>query len=210
MRVRFHFISAALVLVAAAMVLFGTLYFASLRPNYSHITNTISELGEAGATNAREVAFGFFLPVGLLVWLALWLVRRGASDRYALFALVALSCLGAGYVVAAFFPCDPGAPLFGTWRTQIHNVAGFIDYEGTGIGFLLFSRYLARQKTVVQAVAFFVAGVLVLVGLVFLSLEATFHIRGLIQRVTEVIQFTGVFFVCYLLSRQMTANHANK
>lgn len=204
MRVRLHSFSAALVLVAAAIVIFGTLYFASLRPSYSHSSNTISELGEAGAPNAREVAFAFFLPVGLLVWLALWLVRRGASDRYASFALVALSCLGVGYAMAAFFPCDSGAPFFGSWRTQIHNVVGFIDYEGTGIGFLLISRYFASQKAAVQAVAFFVAGVLVLVGLALLSLEATFHFRGVIQRVTEGIQFTGVFFVCYLLSRKMT------
>ena len=206
MRVRLHSFSATLVLVAAAIVLFDTLYFASLRPSYSHSSNTISELGEAGAANAREVAFGFFLPVGLLVWLALWLVRRGASDRYASFALVALSCLGTGYAMSAFFPCDPGAPFFGSWRTQIHNVVGFTDYEGTGIGFLLISRYLASQKNSVQAVAFFVAGVLVLVGLALLALEATFHVRGMIQRVTEVIQFTGVFFVCYLLSRKMPVN----
>ncbi len=206
MRVRLHSFSAPLVLVAAALALFGTLYFASLRPSYGHSSNTISELGEAGAPNAHQVAFGFFLPVGLLVWLALWLVRRGASDRYASFALVALSCLGAGYVIAVFFPCDSGAPFFGSWRTQIHNVVGFIDYEGTGIGFLLISRYFARQKAAVQAVAFSVAGVLVLVGLALLSLEATYHFRGVIQRVTEVIQFTGVFFVCYLLSRKMTPN----
>jgi len=208
MRVRLHSFSAALVLLAAAMVLFGTLYFASLRTSYGHSSNTISELGEAGAPNAREVALGFFLPVGLLVWLALWLVRRGASDRYAAFALVALSCLGAGYAMAAFFPCDSGAPFFGSWRTQIHNVVGFIDYEGTGIGFLLISRYFARQKAAVQAVAFLVAGVLMLVGLALLSLEATFHVRGVIQRVTELIQFTGVLFVCYLLSRKMTPDTA--
>lgn len=209
-KIRRNSLSPALMATAAILVLAETFYFALQRPNYSHITNTISELGESGAPHERLVAFSFFLPVGLLVWLSLWLVCREASDKYAAFALVAIACLGAGYVVAAFFPCDPGAPLFGTWRTQIHNVAGFIDYDGTGIGFLLFSRYLAKQKSAVQAVAFFVAGVLVLVGLVFLSLEATFHVRGVIQRVTEVIQFTGVFFVCYLLSRQMTPNHANK
>jgi hypothetical protein len=80
---------------------------------------------------------------------------------------------------------------------MIAPLAKFIDCEGTGIGFLLFSHYLARQKSAVQAVAFFVAGVLVLVGLVFLSLEATFHIRGVIQRVTQVIQFTGEFFCAF-------------
>jgi hypothetical protein len=115
--------------------------------------------------------------VGLLVWLALWLVHRGASDRYASLALVALSFLGTGYAMAAFFPCDSGAPFFGSWRTQIHNVLGFIDYEGTGIGFLLVSRYIAKQKAAFQAVAFSAAGVLMLVCLALLSLEATFPIR---------------------------------
>jgi hypothetical protein len=124
------------------MVLLDPLYFASLRPGYSHISNTISELGETGASRAHQVAFVFFLPVGLLVWLALWLVHREAPNRQASLILAAMSCLGTGYAMSAFFPCDPGAPLFGSWRTQAHNVVGFIDYEGTGIGFLLASRYL--------------------------------------------------------------------
>jgi hypothetical protein len=45
---------------------------------------------------------------------------------------------------------------------------------------------IPRQKAAVQAVAFSVAGVLVLVGLALLSLEATFHFRGVILRFTEV------------------------
>jgi hypothetical membrane protein len=199
MNIRFHSLSPVLMATAAILVLAETFCFALQRPNYSHITNTISELGETGAPHARLVAFGFFLPVGLLVWLSLWLVCREASDRYAAFALVAIACLGAGYVVAAFFPCDPGAPLFGTWRTQIHNVVGFIDYSGTGIGFLLISRHFAGRNATFQAVAFLVAGLLVLMCVALLSVEATFPIRGAIQRVAEVIQFMGVFFVCFFL-----------
>jgi len=57
--------SSALVAVAAAIVLLGTLYFASFRPGYSHIPNTISELGETGAPQAHWVgkATGIDLPV---------------------------------------------------------------------------------------------------------------------------------------------------
>jgi hypothetical membrane protein len=199
---RVQVVASVAIVVAALMVLVETLCFASLRPDYSHISSTISELGQTGAPHASQVSFGFFLPVGLLVWLALGLVCREAPDRYVSLALIALSSLGAGYVAAAFFPCDPGAPLFGTWRTQIHNLVGFIDYEGTGIGFLLVSRHFARRGAKFQAVAFLVAGALVLLGLALLSLEATFHVRGVIQRVTEVVQFTGVFFVCYSLSKK--------
>jgi hypothetical protein len=201
MSIRLHSLSSALMVAAALMVLFDTLYFASQRPDYSHITNTISELGEMGASHARQVAFGFFLPVGLLVWLSLWLVHREASGKHASLILLAMSCLGTGYVISAFFPCDPGAPLFGSWRTQVHNVFGFMDYEGTGIGFLLVSRYLARRNATIQAVAFFVAGALVLICLALLSLENAHYIRGAIQRVAEAIEFIGLFFACSSLPR---------
>jgi len=199
---RAQFLSSTLVAVAAVLVLFETLYFASLRPGYSHVSNTISELGETGAPHAAWVAFGFFLPVGVLVWLALWLVRREALDSYASFALIALSCLGTGYAMAAFFPCDPGGPFYGTWRTLVHNVLGFIDYAGTGIGFLLISRHFAKRAATFRAASFLIAGLLVLLCLALLSLEATFPIRGAIQRAAELIQFAGVFYVCYLLSRR--------
>lgn len=183
------------------MVLFDTLYFASQRPAYSHIMNTISELGETGTSHARQVAFGFFLPVGFLVWLSLWLVHRKAPDKQTSLMLLAMSCLGTGYVISAFFPCDPGAPLFGGWQTQVHNVFGVIDYEGTGIGFLLVSRHFARRNVIIQAVAFLVAGALVLICLALLSLENAHYIRGAIQRVAEIIEFVGVFFACSLLPR---------
>ena len=177
------------------MVLLGTLYFASLRPGYSHISNTISELGETGAAQAHLVAFGFFLPVGLIVWLALWLVHRRSSGPDTSLVLLALSGLGTGYVLAAFFPCDPGGPLFGSWRTLVHNAAGLIDYGGTALGFLLFCGYCARQKMRPQAVAFGIAAALGFLALVLLGLPPAFPIRGAVQRVTELIQFTGVFFI---------------
>jgi hypothetical membrane protein len=188
---RTQMIAPAAMVLAALLVPVATLCFASLRPDYSHTSNTISELGEAGAPHAKQVAFVFFLPVGLLVWLALGLVWRQAPDKYVATALIALSGLGLGYLVAAFFPCDPGAPLYGTWRTLVHNLAGFIDYVGTGLGFLI----------AILAFAFLVAGGLVLVCTVLLSSEFAFHIRGAIQRLAECVQFIGVLWVCYWLPK---------
>ena len=194
-------LSATLAVTAALMVLIETPFFASLRPGYSHVANTISELGETGAARARQVAWAFFLPVGLLVWLALWLVHREVPGQKASFILAAMSCLGTGYVMAAVFPCDPGAPLWGSWRTQVHNVFGCLDYEGTGIAFLLVSRHFARRNATIPAVAFLLASALVFVGLVLIALPATFHIRGAVQRATEVLQFTGLFFICTFLPK---------
>jgi len=188
------------------MVLLGTLYFGSLRPGYSHVSNTISELGEAGAPQAHLVAFGFFLPVGLIVWLALWLAHLHRPGQETSLVLLTLSGLGTGYVVAAFFPCDPGGPLFGSWRTQVHNAAGLIDYGGTALCFLLFCRCCARHKMKPQAITFGIAAALGFLALALLALPPAFPIRGAVQRLTELIQFTGVFFVCHLLSTRAVFN----
>jgi hypothetical membrane protein len=196
MTIRGRALSSALVAAAGLLVLSETLYFASLRAGYSQVANTISELGEVGSPQARLVAFGFFLPVGLLVWLALWLAHREDPAGDASLMLAALSCLGTGYVVSVFFPCDPGAPLFGSWRTLVHNAAGFVDYAGTGLGFLLAARHQARRQARRRAVGFLAAGVLVLVCTGLLCLEAALPIRGAVQRVAEVAQFTGVVLVC--------------
>ncbi len=195
----------ALVAVAAVLVLLGTLCFSSLQPGYSQISNTISELGQTGAAHPYLVAFGFFLPVGLLVWLALWLLHREIPGEVS-GVLLALSCLGSGYVVSAFFPCDPGAPFFGSWCTLAHNAAGFADCGGTAIGFLLASRWFARRGAIAQATAFGAAGAFVLPCLILLCLPWAFPVRGAVQRVAELVQFTGVFFVCRLLSRRGTPN----
>lgn len=199
MNVRPQSLSSALILVAATIATLGTLYFASLRPGYSHIANTISELGETGAPRAHLVAYGFFLPVGLIVWLALWLIQRGRPNNDALAILLGLSCLGTGYVLSAFFPCDPGGPLFGSWRTLIHNLAGLIDYGGTGVGLLFIARRQTKNAATGQAAGFATASAACLVSLVLLL--PVFHIRGGVQRVVEVIQFTGVFFACRLLTK---------
>ncbi len=199
-----HSPACVLIGLAALMVLLSTIYFASLRPGYSHISNSISELAEAGASPTRLLSFGVYLPVGLMVWLAMWLTYRGTREREVSLVLLAMSCFGIGYVVGALFPCDPGAPVFGSWRTLVHNVAAFIDYGGTGISFLLLSEWLARREATPQAAGFFAAGVLVLVCLAFLCFEATRSHFGAVQRVAEATQFAGMFFACSLIPRKAT------
>ncbi len=117
---------------------------------------------------------------------------------------MALSCLGTSYVVSAFAPCDPGAPLFGSWRTLVHNFAGLIEYGGTGSGFLLVARRHTKNGAATQAAGFVVAGASCLLCLVLLL--PVFYIRGGVQRVAEASQFTGVSFACLFLSKQLPPN----
>jgi len=79
------------------------------RPNYNHITQIMSELGEVGAPNAVIMNTAGFILLGLLmIFFALGL-HRGISEGEGSKigpALVAVS--GAFLVLLGIFPCDPG------------------------------------------------------------------------------------------------------
>src|SRR5215472_2366696 len=147
MSIRSHSLPPALILLAAAMVLLGTLYFASLRPGYSHISNTISELGETGGPRARLVAYGFFLPVGLLVCLALWLLQRERPDKEASPILLALS--QAAVFVVAGASCLVSLvlllPVFYI-RGGVQRVAEVIQFGGVFFACLLLSKQLPPDQ----------------------------------------------------------------
>ncbi len=186
-------------LASAGLVFGGTVYFASRRPEYRHVTHTISELGESGSPHAAVVGFGIFLPAGLLAWAALLLAYgRSRRDRLLTAGLLAFACLGLGYVGAAFFPCDPGSPLVGTWRQQVHNAFGFVEYLGAGLGLLLLGWHARRRGRHEAALALAISGGAVLSCLALLSMPPVFPIRGGVQRVAEVVMFA---WLCLLAVR---------
>lgn len=190
MRLASHHVAGFSGLGATVLVLAGTWAFALTRPEYSHIRHTISELGESGSPWSSLVSFGLFLPTGVLVWLAIvFAYPFYARDRSTSLGLCAFASLGLGYVMAAFFPCDPGSPLMGSWQQQVHNVFGLVEYLGTGVGLMALGWSHTKAKSSLTGVALLGSGVAVLVGLVLLSTPSWVGVRGLVQRVTEVIMF---------------------
>lgn len=164
-------------------------WFARRRAGYSHLRQTISELGEAGAADARAVAWVAFAPVGLAVILFALLLRPHLPpERELTQGMVLLSLLGVSYVGAALFPCDAGAPAWGSWRNQLHNLGGALGYGGSAAGLIELRRTfedvpsLAPLATVTGA-----CGMAVFFGLFLLSFESP--VRGLVQRLMETLLF---------------------
>lgn len=185
-----HHVAGFAGLGATVLVLVGTWAFALARPEYSHIRHTISELGESGAPLASLVSFGFFLPTGVLVWLAIvFAYPCYAHHRSTYVGLCAFASLGLGYVMAAFFPCDPGSPLMGSWRQQVHNAFGLIEYLGTGAALIAFGWSRTKAKSYLTGLALVGSGLVVFMGLVLLSTPSWDSVRGLVQRITEAIIF---------------------
>jgi hypothetical protein len=177
---------AAILATLAAIV--PVLILARRRPDYSHVRQTISELGEAGSRDAKSAAIFAFAPAGHTVWLfvaALAFAVPAFADGPGLW-LFAL--LGAGYVGAAIFPCDPGAPLLGTWRNNLHNLLAGFGYLGAAGGMIELGRmmeHIAALETVAEISQ--VAGQAAFIGVFLLSFPSP--VRGLIQRVVE-----GLFY----------------
>lgn len=164
-------------LLPALSLLAGIIYFGSRKPAYSHLKHTISELGEQGSPVAQWVNYGMFLPVGLLLWVVVML-----TDEKAVAGLAA--CIGIGYVVAAFFPCDVGSPSSGSWRQQLHNVGGAIEYLGGAY-------WIGQFDSSITLLSYSLVNVgvgAVLVGTVLVSMQ-NLAWRGLVQRLVEIILF---------------------
>lgn len=156
----------------------GIIYWGAKVPGHHHVKHTISELGEFGSPFSRQVSWGLFLMVGALLLIAGFLSTDHATAR----GLAA--CLGTGYVVAAFFPCDVGSPLGGSGRQQIHNLGGFVEYAGGA--FFIFQA--AETELPFVWLDYKTAGMIVIAGIVLVSIPG-FFLRGLAQRITELILF---------------------
>jgi hypothetical membrane protein len=161
---------------AAIFLVTGCLLLGARKPGYSHLKNTISELGEVGARDQQLVAFGLFLPIGLLLLLVALLVFPSSRPASAL-AL----CIAVGYLGAAAFPCDPGSPASGSWRQSVHNMCGGVEYIGGAFGLFILAEHSGPY--------FEVAGSVVIAVALAMTLLSTSRLRGLIQRIAEFFLF---------------------
>ena len=169
----------SLTAVAAAYLFTSLLVLARRKAGYSHLKHTISEIGEIGAPDQRFVAFGLFLPIGLLLLAVAFLVRIESPASAAL-AL----CIAIGYLVATLFPCDPGSPFSGTTRQALHNLGGAVEYIGGGFALMTIAESVGQP--------FKAAGFLVLGSAIALSFIPSTSVRGIIQRIAEACLFGGL------------------
>ena len=168
-------------ILTAIYLLIGILYFGFKKSFYSHIKDTISELGEFGSKHAKMVNYGLFMPVGVLLFIIAFFNSSNS-------VLVGLSIsLGIGYIVSAFFPCDPGSPFTGSVRQQVHNLGGFIEYAGG----LIFLMRASEQELSFFNVDYKFLGFVVVVCIAITSIPKN-PIRGLAQRIAELIFFASL------------------
>jgi hypothetical membrane protein len=152
---------------ASAIVFCG-----SLRPEYSHFTQYISELGERGSSTEFIMRYAGFLPTGLMhMAFAAFLYVAFRGSRLAVIAAMLLAINGLARIGAGLFPCEPGCVGPGlSLSQQLHSLSariGFFALIGAAVTWGIFLRgYRSLRGLSLYSVG---CGI---VGLVFLLLMA--------------------------------------
>lgn len=188
-------------ILTSAFAIIMPIYFARITDNYSPWSNTLSELGATGSPHQKAVAWYYFLPLSIAIMVFVILgpsvITFVTQDRL-VWGLLGL--VGAGYWVAAVFPCDHGAPMMGSVSNKIHNVAGLLEYLGAGFGLILMGVEPLNHSTLPQiSVYLILSGSVILLSLVMMILPPFTSIKGLVQRLAEASFFTWMLTVSLLL-----------
>ena len=133
---------AAPVLWASAIIFCG-----SLRPEYSHFAQYISELGERGGSTEFIMRYAAFVPTGLMhMAFAAFLYVAFKGSPLATFAAILVAINGVARITAGMFPCEVGCALPRLLLSQkLHSLSaavGFFALIGaTVLWGIVFRRY---------------------------------------------------------------------
>lgn len=199
------FWSAMLCAAGIALLTFGG---GVATPGYSHLAQFISELGARGALHEELVRFAGFLPSGifLLVYCVAAHIALPASVGKTI-GLVGIAAYAAGYVVAAFLPCDLGCrPAQPSASQAIHNAVGLLGYLAAAPAMCALAYSAGKWPGADHLVWLgYIAAALALLGMLTLAPESP--LVGLSQRVIETAVLAWVVTSGIYMRNQASAKN---
>lgn len=178
-----HLLLAAIILYVIGFYFVGS----AIKPNYSQLSNFISEYNATGTAHARILTYAGYVGISTML-VAFLLVARPilqVSDASRVGFWLAFAIPGS-YLLSAIAPCDPGCPLDGSPSQQLHNILGVVTYFGMGVSTALlglapgFSGHPARRAFL------WTTGIAFPVVFVLMLQPEVAPIRGLLQRLLDV------------------------
>lgn len=182
-----------LALLAAVSAFLVPTYFGRLKPGYSHLRHTISELGETGSPISKKVSYFGFVPIGLLVMAYIGVTAQILPESTHR-SIGLLGLVGVGYVGGGVFRCDAGAPQSGSASNTLHNIFGLVEYLSAAAAF---SMLRADAHFAPLSSFFHYAGIAIIICLIGTSFRHP--LRGLVQRIAEALIFGGIVLMAWLV-----------
>lgn len=182
-------------MLAPALFVGAILVFGALRPDYSHLTNAVSELGARGAPNAMAWNLIGFIAVGLLIAAFSWGLFRSTGS---LSALVFVGLSGLAFAGTGVFPADMAdltAP-----GSRAHILMSVISFASFVLGaFLLGWRLLRLPGWRAAALG---SGLLALLAVLTMPLREMAIPSGLAQRAGFLIYLAWIALLAAVLWRR--------
>ncbi len=127
-----------LIITVACSYLFMLLGGEILKPNYSYVSQYISELNAINTPYADVVSwFGFGL-FGLISAVTIFALAKHVPVRgWSKFGYWLLLAEPIAYIGSAFYPCDLGCPTEGSISQFMHNLLGLLTLLATTFGLFL-------------------------------------------------------------------------
>jgi hypothetical membrane protein len=147
------------ILWASAIIFCG-----QLRPQYSHLTQYISELGERGSSTEFIIRYAGFVPTGLMhLAFAAFLYVAFKGSRLASIAAILLAINGVARIGAGIFPCEAGCAgpriLLSQKLHSLFSGVGFFALIGSSILWgILLKRYRRLSHLSVYSIASGISG----------------------------------------------------
>lgn len=120
-----------------------------LRPDYSHVTQFINELGATGTPNAALMNYAGFVPGGVLLF-GFGISLEILLPRHILTTVAAtlLTVFGVGVAISGVFPCDAGCPgPGGSFKNLVHDWITPITFLSAVLGaFFLGMRFWGSRE----------------------------------------------------------------
>ena len=168
----------------ALVIIFG----GSLRPEYSHFSQYISELGERGSSTEMIMRYAAFVPTGLMhIAFAAFLFFAFKKNPIAKLAAMLIAVNGIARIGAGMFPCEVGCALPRLLLSQkLHSLSagvGFFALIGASLLWgIVFRRYQNFRDLSVYS---FVSGCLALLFLALMSWSTELRVgTGLYERLS--------------------------
>ena len=186
----------ALVVALAVFYLVVVYGGATLKADYSHVSQYISELNAAGTAWSWQIGYLGFLPLALLGLLVLLVVAPRARligvSRAGCWLLIAEPI---AYLGSAFAPCDLGCRSTGSLSQNVHNAVATVTLGMTTVGLVLLSRN--DRLTPTQRVGWLALAATFITLYTAALLPDADEMRGLLQRMAEGVLYGALCVVSW-------------
>jgi hypothetical protein len=188
-------------LVSPIALAAATAIIAWQRPEYSHLRNTLSELGMVGAPHATWMNAAGIIPAGILVMASsLAIYRAFGKGSWSLAGSILLALGGACLAASAFSPWR-GAPMdFTVLTNKLHFIFAILGFASISIAPLFFSLHARGTvafrdwylPSLAAAITVFIVG--------FWPIQGNY--RGVFQRASLGIFYFWLSAICIWVLNQ--------